>query len=75
MLEQNKITFVPPLPMVEARPRLEPVDKRKLSIGSASIFDEDLELVAGQRLLVTTQLAMKVNISYKAEHRPGFHKR
>ena len=64
MLEQNKITFVPPLPMVEARPRLEPVDKRKLSIGSVSIFDEDLELVAGQRLLVTTQLAMKVNISY-----------
>ena len=60
MLEQNKITFVPPL----RRPRLEPVDKRKLSIGSASIFDEDLELVAGQRLLVTTQLAMKVNISY-----------
>ena len=48
MLEQNKITFVPPLPMVETRPRLEPVDKRKLSIGSASIFDEDLELVAGQ---------------------------
>ena len=32
--------------------------------GQASIFDEDLELVAGQRLLVTTQLAMKVNISY-----------
>ena len=64
MPEHNKITFVPPLPMVEARPRLEPVDKRKLSIGSASIFDEDLELVAGQRLLVTTQLAMKVNISY-----------
>ena len=51
-LEQNEITFVPPSPMVEARPRLDTEDERKLSIGSASSFDEDPEqdnsLVAGQ---------------------------
>ena len=39
-LEKNEMTFVPPSPMVEARRRIEE-DDRKLSIGSASSFDED----------------------------------
>ena len=35
------MTFVPPSPMVESRKRLEEEEDRKLSIGSASSFDED----------------------------------
>jgi len=40
-LEKDEMTFVPPSPMVESRKRLEEEEDRKLSIGSASSFDED----------------------------------
>ena len=41
-LEKDEMTFVPPSPMIEPR-KLIGEDDRKLSIGSASSFDEDPE--------------------------------
>ena len=41
-LEKDEMTFVPPSPMIETRKRVEEQEEdRKLSIGSASSFDDD----------------------------------